>query len=77
MVLYMDRNTRSTHGYFILTKIKDTGKVKTDISKKKYPVKLENNKIIPTKQIKDEKLKREIEILNSLCNMAILKLKRL
>ncbi|MCG1148658.1 tandem-type lipoprotein [Staphylococcus epidermidis] len=61
MVLYMDRNTRTTHGYFILTKIKDTGKVKTDDSEKKYPVKLENNKIIPTKQIKDEKLKKEIE----------------
>ncbi|WP_145398335.1 tandem-type lipoprotein [Staphylococcus epidermidis] len=61
MVLYMDRNTRTTHGYFILTKIKDTGKVKTDDSEKKYPLKLENNKIIPTKQIKDEKLKKEIE----------------
>lgn len=55
----MDRNTRTTHGYFILTKIKDTGKVKTDDSEKKYPVKLENNKIIPTKQIKDEKLKKK------------------
>ena len=61
MVLYMDRNTRTTHGYFILTKIKDTGKVKTDDSEKKYPIKLENNKIIPTKQINDEKLKKEIE----------------
>ena len=64
MVLYMDRNTRTTHGYFILTKIKDTGKVKTDDSEKKYPVKLENNKIIPTKQINDEKLKKKLRILN-------------
>ena len=35
MVIYMDRNTRTTHSYFILTKIKDIGKVKTDDSEKK------------------------------------------
>ncbi len=41
--------------------------------KKKYPVKMINNKIIPTEEIKDEKLKKEIENFKFLCNMAVLK----
>ena len=41
--------------------------------KTKISGKMEHNKIIPTKQIKDEKLKKEIENFKFLYNMATLK----
>ena len=34
------------------------------IIKKKYPVKMENNKIIPTKPISNDKLKKKLKILS-------------
>ena len=52
MVLHINRNTRTTKGDFIIKRITED---------KKYPVKMENNKIIPIKQIKDKKFKKEIE----------------
>ncbi|ETO54031.1 hypothetical protein Y001_01885 [Staphylococcus aureus MUF256] len=67
MVLYINRNTRTTKGYFIVGEItKDKKGYTHDKDKKgythdkdkKYPVKMEHNKIIPTKPIKDEKLKK-------------------
>ena len=40
---------------------------------KKVSCENENNKIIPNEEIKDEKLKKEIENFKFLCNMAVLK----
>ena len=51
MILYMNRNTKRTTGYFFVS----------DEKEKKYPVKMEHNQIIPTKPIQDDKLKKEIE----------------
>ncbi|MCD8841171.1 tandem-type lipoprotein [Staphylococcus arlettae] len=59
MVIYMDRNTRTSTGYFVISEI--TNKGSAHDTEKKYPIKLENNKFIPTKQIKSESLKKEIE----------------
>ncbi|HDJ2946269.1 TPA: tandem-type lipoprotein [Staphylococcus aureus] len=61
MVLYINRNTRTTKGNFIVNEITDDNDGRPIDNKKKYPVKMEHNKIIPTKPIKDEKLKKEIE----------------
>ncbi|WP_251943839.1 tandem-type lipoprotein [Staphylococcus sp. Marseille-Q5304] len=61
MVIYMDRNTRMTSGYFVVNEIGNASKGRTHDYEKKYPVKMENNKFIPTKKIKNDSLKREIE----------------
>ncbi len=58
MVLYINRNTRTTKGYFIVGEITKDKKGYTHDKDKKYPVKMEHNQIIPTKPIKDEKLKK-------------------
>ncbi|WP_394274462.1 tandem-type lipoprotein [Staphylococcus hyicus] len=59
MVLYMNRNTRVSEGEYFISKI---GEGSEDNDKEnKYPVKLVNNKIIPKKPIKDEKVRKEIE----------------
>ena len=61
MVLYMNRNTRSTTGYYVIRKISEDNKSEIDDEEKKYPIKMVNNKIIPTQKINDNKLKNEIE----------------
>ncbi|MEJ7182657.1 tandem-type lipoprotein [Staphylococcus caprae] len=61
MVLYINRNTRTTKGNFIVNKITEDSNGRPINNKKKYSVKMEHNRIIPTKPILDEKLKREIE----------------
>ena len=61
MVLYINRNTRTTKGYFIVGEITKDKKGYTHDKDKKYPVKMEHNQIIPTKPIRDDKLKKEIE----------------
>ncbi|WP_424840103.1 tandem-type lipoprotein [Staphylococcus epidermidis] len=61
MVLFINRNTRTTKGYFIVNEIEKDSKGRPIDNKKKYPVKMEHNKIIPTKPISNEKLKKEIE----------------
>ena len=61
MILYINRNTRTTKGYFIVGEITKDKKGYVHDKDKKYPVKMEHNQIIPTKPIKDEKLKKEIE----------------
>ena len=55
MVLYMNRNTRTTNGYYYVNVIKGEDKGKHQDNEKRYPVKMVDNKIIPTKEIKDEK----------------------
>ncbi|HCG2261225.1 TPA: tandem-type lipoprotein [Staphylococcus aureus] len=54
MILYMNRNTKRTTGYFFVSETKG----KTYEKEKKYPVKMEHNQIIPTKPIQDDKLKK-------------------
>ncbi|MGX0911531.1 putative lipoprotein (TIGR01742 family) [Staphylococcus caprae] len=61
MVLYINRNTRTTKGYFLIDEIKDDSKGRPKEDEKKYPVKMKHNKIIPTKPISDDKLKKEIK----------------
>ena len=63
MILYMNRNTRTTTGYFSIEEI-DSRKVLMKEKQKKYPVKMKNNKIIPNEEIKDEKLKRKLKTLS-------------
>ncbi|HCT9017253.1 TPA: tandem-type lipoprotein [Staphylococcus aureus] len=61
MILYMNRNTRTATGYFSIEEIDSRKNLDERETEKKYPVKMINNKIIPTVKIKDEKLKKEIE----------------
>ncbi|MBK1528590.1 tandem-type lipoprotein [Staphylococcus aureus] len=61
MVLYMNRNTKTTNGYYYVDVTKDEDEGKPHDNEKRYPVKMGDNKIIPTKEIKDEKIKKEIE----------------
>ncbi|MCH8680709.1 tandem-type lipoprotein [Staphylococcus lugdunensis] len=61
MILYINRNTRTTNGYFEIDEISEDKKGRPKSKEKRYPVKMEHNKIIPTKPINDKKLKEEIE----------------
>ncbi|HDA2602220.1 TPA: tandem-type lipoprotein [Staphylococcus aureus] len=61
MVLYINRNTRTTKGNFIVNEITDDNDGRPIDNKKKYPVKMEHNKIIPTNPLPNDKLKKEIE----------------
>ncbi|GJF43222.1 tandem-type lipoprotein [Staphylococcus argenteus] len=61
MVLYINRNTRTTKGYFLISETTEDKKGYVHNKDKKYPVKMEHNRIIPTKPIPDDKLKKEIE----------------
>ena len=58
MFLYINRNTRKTKGYYYVRKTTDDSKGRPKDDEKRYPVKMEQNKIIPTKLISDDKLKR-------------------
>ncbi len=48
MILYMNRNTRTTTGYFSIEEIDSRKSLDERETEKKYPVKMINNKIIPT-----------------------------
>ncbi|HDG0772897.1 TPA: tandem-type lipoprotein [Staphylococcus aureus] len=61
IVLYINRNTRTAKGYFLISEITEDKKGYVHNKEKKYPVKMEHNRIIPTKPITDDKLKKEIE----------------
>ena len=61
MVLHVNRNTRTTKGYFLISEITEDKKGYVHNKDKKYPVVMKHNKIIPTKPIPDDKLKKEIE----------------
>ena len=58
MVLFMNRNTRTSKGKFMITEVKEKSDIGFQTRKKEYPVKLIDNKFIPSKQIKDEKIKK-------------------
>ncbi|PHK50097.1 tandem-type lipoprotein [Staphylococcus edaphicus] len=61
MVLYMNRNSRTTKGYFFVSETIEDSKGRPHDTEKKYPVKMKNNEIIPIEKINDEKLKNEID----------------
>ncbi|HCV0271231.1 TPA: tandem-type lipoprotein [Staphylococcus aureus] len=61
MVLYMNRNTRSAKGFYYVNAVKKDEDGRPQDNKIEYPVKMVDNKIIPTKGIKDENIKKEIE----------------
>ncbi|MBE2152817.1 tandem-type lipoprotein, partial [Staphylococcus argenteus] len=61
MVLYMNRNTRSAKGFYYVNAVKKDEDGRPQDNQIEYPVKMVDNKIIPTKDIKDEKIKKEIE----------------
>ena len=61
MVFYINRNTRTTKGNFIVRELWEDSKGYAQSKDTKYPVKMEHNRIIPTKPIADDKLRKEIE----------------
>jgi len=74
MVLYINRNTRTTKGNFIVRELWEDSKGYAQSKDTKYPVKMEHNRIIPTKQIADDKLRKEIENFKFLYNTVTLKI---
>ncbi|HGN7350318.1 TPA: tandem-type lipoprotein [Staphylococcus aureus] len=61
VVLEINRNTRTAKGHYIVREVVEDSDGMTHNHTKRYPVKMENNKIIPLKPIDDEKVKKEIE----------------
>ncbi|CYE83981.1 TPA: tandem-type lipoprotein [Staphylococcus aureus] len=61
MVVRLNRNTRTTTGEYFVRIIKEDNEGKVYSDERKYPVKIDNKKIIPLKLIDDEKVKKEIE----------------
>ncbi len=59
MVLYINSNTRTAKGYFLISETTEEQKESLHNKDKKYPVKMERNRIIPTKPLTDEKLKKK------------------
>ncbi|HAR7217436.1 TPA: tandem-type lipoprotein [Staphylococcus aureus] len=55
MVLYMNRNTKTTKGYYYINAIKNDKDGRPQENEKRYPVKMVDNKIIPTKEIENFK----------------------
>nr|WFO03629.1 tandem-type lipoprotein [Staphylococcus aureus] len=60
-VLEINRNTRTAKGHYIVREVVEDSDGMTHNHTKRYPVKMENNKIITLKPIDDEKVKKEIE----------------
>ncbi|EVG58700.1 tandem-type lipoprotein Lpl7 [Staphylococcus aureus] len=61
MVIRLNRNSRICTGEYFVRIVKEDSEGKVYSDERKYPVKIENNKIIPLKPIDDEKVKKEIE----------------
>lgn len=76
MLLKINRNTRSAKGFYYTNEIKTEKYEVAQDNQKKYPVKMVDNKIIPTKDIKDEKIKKKLKTLSSSRNTATLKIYR-
>ena len=58
MVLKLNRNARSAKGFYYVNAIKKDENGRPLDNQIEYPVKMIDNKIIPTKDIKDEKKKK-------------------
>ena len=61
MLLKINRNTRTATGEFVVNNISEDSKGRSNNNQKTYPIKMENNKIFPTRKINDSQLKKEIE----------------
>ncbi|HCY6405039.1 TPA: tandem-type lipoprotein [Staphylococcus aureus] len=61
MVVRLNRNSRTCTGEYFVRIVKEDSEGKVYSDERKYPIKIENNKIIPLKPIDDEKIKKEIE----------------
>ncbi|HDA1816385.1 TPA: tandem-type lipoprotein [Staphylococcus aureus] len=61
MILKLDRNKRTAKGSYIIRELKEDKNHDVQKNEKKYPVKLVNNRIVLVKDVKDKKLKNEIE----------------
>ncbi|HDB2205696.1 TPA: tandem-type lipoprotein, partial [Staphylococcus aureus] len=55
MQLYINRNTETAKGFFVLKEISENNNRVNKDKEEKYEVKMVGNKIIPTEQINDEK----------------------
>lgn len=74
IILRINRNTRTTKGYFLISEITEDKNGFAHNKDKKYPVVMKHNKIIPTKPIPDDKLKKKLKTSNFLYNMPTLKI---
>ncbi|WRN10699.1 tandem-type lipoprotein [Staphylococcus aureus] len=72
-VLEINRNTRTAKGHYIVREVVEDSDGMTHNHTKRYPVKMENNKMIPLKPIDDEKVKKKSKNLTSLYNTGISK----
>ncbi|MCG1418680.1 tandem-type lipoprotein [Staphylococcus epidermidis] len=61
MKLDIDRNTRTSKGEYIISKVTYDKKGRPHHHDKKYPIKMKDNKIIPIEKSIDNRLKSEIE----------------
>ena len=61
MVIKINRNTKSAKGEYVINTFSSDEKGENQDTEKKYPVKMKNNKIIPTEKIEDSKIREEIE----------------
>ena len=61
MVLRIHRNTKQADGEYYTDVIKEDESGKIEDNEKKYPIRLEKGKIVPSKSIKDKKIRKEIE----------------
>ena len=61
MVLKLNRNTKKATGYYFVTDVFQNEKGFLSDKERRYPVKMEKNKIILTKEVNDAKLKTKIE----------------
>ena len=61
MVLKLNRNTKKATGYYFITDLFEDEKGFAQKKGREYPVKMEKNKIILTKEVNDVKLKTKIE----------------
>ncbi len=61
MQLYINRNTETAKGFFVLKEISENNNRVNKDKEEKYEVKMVGNKIIPTEQINDEKIKKKLK----------------
>ena len=61
MVLRMNRNTKLAVGEYYINTISENKKGEIKKEGKKYSIKLENNKIIPSESLKNDKIRKEID----------------
>lgn len=61
MVLFIDRNKKIANGKYVIHNVSEDQNGELKSHEKEYPVKMVNNKFIPTKPIKETHIAKEIE----------------